>query len=63
MVSKKRPDRVVGHGDHTLEEIGDAFGVSREAIRQIQDNAFRKIRRELFKRGIKASDFFDVKPK
>lgn len=63
MVYKKRPDRVIGQGDHTLEEIGEAFGVSREAVRQIQESAFRKIRRELFKRGLKASDFFDVKPK
>ena len=31
--------------DHTLEETGQVFGVTRERIRQIEDNALRKLRR------------------
>lgn len=31
-------------GEFTLEEIGHIYGVSRERVRQIQDNALRKLR-------------------
>jgi RNA polymerase primary sigma factor len=31
--------------DHTLEETGQVFGVTRERIRQIEDIALRKLRR------------------
>lgn len=30
--------------DHTLEEVGNKFGVTRERIRQIEQKAFRKLR-------------------
>ncbi|MEM1577947.1 MAG: sigma-70 family RNA polymerase sigma factor, partial [Candidatus Pacearchaeota archaeon] len=29
---------------HTLEEVGEAFGVTRERIRQIENKALEKIR-------------------
>ena len=33
--------------DHTLEEIGQRFGVTRERIRQIEAKALRKMRHPL----------------
>ena len=35
---------VAEQGWHTLEEIGDILGITREAIRQIEGLAFRKLR-------------------
>jgi RNA polymerase primary sigma factor len=32
------------HGEHTLEEVGHQFNVTRERIRQIQEKALRKLR-------------------
>jgi RNA polymerase primary sigma factor len=32
------------HGEHTLEEVGRQFNVTRERIRQIQEKAIRKLR-------------------
>jgi len=34
-----------GEREETLEEIGERFGVTRERIRQIQENALKKLRR------------------
>jgi DNA-directed RNA polymerase sigma subunit (sigma70/sigma32) len=34
--------------------------ISRERVRQIQENALRKLRRLMFARGYKADDFFDT---
>ena len=33
-----------GMDEHTLDEVGDIFGVTKERIRQIEVNAFRKFR-------------------
>ena len=33
------------HRDHTLEEVGQAFSVTRERIRQIEAKALKKLRR------------------
>ena len=30
---------------HTLEETGDRFGISRQRVHQIREDAFRKVRR------------------
>jgi len=35
---------VGGESEHTLEEIGEKFQLSRERIRQIETNALRRIR-------------------
>jgi len=44
----------IGDGsEHTLEEVGQRFSVSRERIRQIEANALRKLRQALESRGIK----------
>jgi len=36
---------LAGHADHTLEEVGQQFGVTRERIRQIEAKALNKLRR------------------
>jgi len=36
---------LAGHTDHTLEEVGKQFGVTRERIRQIEAKALIKLRR------------------
>ena len=36
----------------TLEEVGRAFGVTRERIRQIESKAIRKLRRPTFSRHL-----------
>jgi len=36
---------LAGHTDHTLEEVGKQFGVTRERIRQIEAKALNKLRR------------------
>lgn len=40
----------------TLDEIADAFNVTRERIRQIENNALRKLRIELRRRGLRPED-------
>ncbi|MFD1733848.1 sigma factor-like helix-turn-helix DNA-binding protein [Deinococcus malanensis] len=37
--------------EHTLEEVGKHFGVTRERIRQIENKALRKIKYEQSRRG------------
>ncbi len=44
-----------GEGDHTLEEVGKVFGVTRERIRQIEAKALQKLRHPM--RGRKLMTF------
>ena len=41
----------------TLEEIAEVFGTSRERIRQIEQNAMRKLRIRLRAKGIDLKDY------
>jgi RNA polymerase primary sigma factor len=41
-------------GEHTLEEVGKRFAVTRERIRQIETKALRKLRHPLRGRGLRA---------
>jgi DNA-directed RNA polymerase sigma subunit (sigma70/sigma32) len=40
----------------TQEDIALVMGVSRQTVRNIEESAFKKIRRELFKRGYNKDD-------
>jgi RNA polymerase primary sigma factor len=40
--------------DHTLEEVGQDFEVTRERIRQIEAKALRKLRSPLRGRGLRS---------
>jgi transcriptional regulator len=44
----------------TLAEIADMMGMSRERVRQIEVRALAKVKKELYKRGITAEDFFST---
>ena len=46
-----------GDNEKTLEEVGQQFGVTRERIRQIQDEALRKLRKRIQKRDRKQDEF------
>ncbi len=43
-----------GGEEHTLENIGQRFGVTRERIRQIENNAIRRLRNPSRIRHLKA---------
>ena len=47
-----------GEDDHTLEEVGTVFGVTRERIRQIEAKALEKLRDPL--RGHKLMTFAEI---
>lgn len=40
--------------------LDEASTISRERVRQIQENALRKLRRRMLAFGYKPEDFFDV---
>ena len=40
--------------EYTLEEVGDAFGLTRERIRQIEAKAFKKLRHPLRRQRLEA---------
>jgi RNA polymerase primary sigma factor len=40
--------------DHTLEEVGKVFGVTRERIRQIEAKALKKLRQPHRSRGLES---------
>lgn len=46
-----------GHCNHTLEEVGQKFGLTRERIRQLESEALRKLRHPRRSRSLK--DFTD----
>ena len=47
---------LTGGDEKTLEEVGQQFGVTRERIRQIQDEALRKLRKRIEKRDKKKDE-------
>lgn len=40
----------------TAEEVGKALGISRQAVSLMEHKLFKKLRKELIKRGIKPQD-------
>jgi RNA polymerase primary sigma factor len=46
-----------GNDEKTLEEVGQQFGVTRERIRQIQDEALKKLRKRIQQRDRKQDEF------
>jgi len=40
--------------EHTLEEVGQQYKVTRERIRQIQEKAIRKLKRSRYSRKLKS---------
>ena len=43
---------VADRGEHTLEEVGEIFGLTRERVRQVEEKALGKLRERLEKRGL-----------
>ncbi|MGA9852359.1 MAG: RNA polymerase sigma factor RpoS [Gammaproteobacteria bacterium] len=48
-----------GHDKGTLEEVGDAIGVTRERVRQIQMNALKRLRQLLESEGLSEESLFE----
>ena len=44
----------------SLEEIGEHLGLTRERVRQIQNEALKKLKDGLLERGYTAQDFLQV---
>lgn len=42
------------YGDFTLQEIGQVLGITRERVRQIQDNAIKKLKNPSISRSLKS---------
>jgi RNA polymerase primary sigma factor len=49
-----------GQDEKTLEEVGEQFGVTRERIRQIQDEALRKLKKRIQQRDRKQEEYTAV---
>jgi len=49
----------VNEESKTLREIADELDISPQAVSEIIERAMRKIRQELFKRGIEMDDLLD----
>lgn len=65
MTKRKPPDEFVQdnyRSPHAMTdaEIAEQLGISRQRVSQIAIEAMDKIRREFERRGIVASDFYDV---
>ena len=43
-----------GYQQHTLEEIGEAFGLTRERVRQIKEKAIKKLKNQYRNRLLKS---------
>lgn len=43
----------------SLREIADELGISHQAVSEIIERAMRKVRQELFKRGIEMDDLLN----
>jgi predicted DNA binding protein len=43
----------------SLRQIADELGISHQAVSEIIERAMRKLRQELFKRGIEMDDLLD----
>jgi DNA-directed RNA polymerase sigma subunit (sigma70/sigma32) len=52
MSGEASANRTTNRNGATLEEIADLYGCTRERIRQIEDKALKKLKRELIRRGI-----------
>ena len=60
-MTDRQPMRPVNDNDrlHTLEEVAQAIGVTRERARQIEAQALRKLRYALEQRGIGEREWLD----
>ena len=50
---------LAGYDRETLEEVGEAIGLTRERVRQIQMSALKALRDIMRKRGITSEDHHD----
>ena len=50
---------LAGYDRSTLEEVGEAIGLTRERVRQIQVEGLKVLRKILKKHGVSAEDLFE----